>query len=110
MKTAGSQDKGRVEIVRYTANVSVDLRGPVCPNGVLPRIGISEEKNDYAKTERREVDSLAYLKAETVQPMGVSSHGHPLSRHRINGTRDFFCRVFGSHTRIALSIAAQDLR
>ena len=59
MKTGGSRDKGRVEIVRYTANVSVDLRGPVRPNGVLPMIGISEEKNDYDKTERREVDSLA---------------------------------------------------
>jgi hypothetical protein len=73
MKTGGSQGKGRVEIVRYKPNGSVVLRGPARPNGGLPRICISEGQNDYDKTERREVDSLAYLRPETVQPVGVSS-------------------------------------
>ena len=73
MKTGGSQGKGRVEIVRYKPNGSVDLRAPARPNSLLPRICISEGKNDHDKTERREVDSLAYLMSETVQPMGVSS-------------------------------------
>jgi len=61
MKTGGSQGKGRVEIVRYKTNGSVDLRGPARPHGGLPRICISEGKNDYDQKERREVDSLAYL-------------------------------------------------
>ncbi len=44
MKTGGSHGKGQVEIVRYKANVSVDLRGPALPNGGLFEICISEGK------------------------------------------------------------------
>jgi hypothetical protein len=73
MKTGGSQGKGRIEIVRYRANVSVDPRGPLLPNDHLPMISTPEGKNHYDKTDRREVDSLAYLRPKTVQTMGVSS-------------------------------------
>lgn len=73
MKTGGSQGKGWVEIVRYKANVSVDLRGPLLPNGHLPMISTQEGKNHYDKTDRQEVDPLAYLRPKTVQSMGVSS-------------------------------------
>jgi hypothetical protein len=59
MKTRGSQGKGRVEIVAYRANVSVDLRGPALSNGHLPTISFLEEKNGRTKTHRPEVDSLA---------------------------------------------------
>jgi hypothetical protein len=74
MKTEGSQGKDRVEIVAYRAIVSVDLRGPALPTSRLPMISIPERKNQYDKTDRQEVDSLAYFRSETVQPMGVSSH------------------------------------
>jgi len=73
MKTGGSHGKGQVEIVRYKANVSVGLRGPARPKRSLAQDLHLGRKNDYDKTERREVDSLAYLRSETVQPMGVSS-------------------------------------
>jgi hypothetical protein len=59
VKTGGSQGKGRIEIVRYKANVSVVLRGPALANGHLRMISIPEKKNHFGKADRREVDSLA---------------------------------------------------
>jgi hypothetical protein len=76
MNTGGSQGKGRVEIVRYKANGSVDLRGPALSNDHLTRISIPEGNNHPAKTDSQEGGSLAYLRPKTVQPMGVSSTTH----------------------------------
>jgi hypothetical protein len=73
MKKGGSQGKGQIRSVAYWASLSVVLKWPTLSNGRLAIISISERKNDYRKTGRREVDSLAYLRSKTVQTMGVSS-------------------------------------
>jgi hypothetical protein len=62
MKTGGSQGKGRVRSVAYWASLCVDLKTPALSNCYLPIMSIRRSKNDYHNMDRREVDSLAYLR------------------------------------------------